>query len=136
MPSSIYKYYPTREGQLACIVCDYPYALGAPLSTLKKHLRVKHNFSIRRPLTRHQLERARAEAAVYSPNVHPTRCLDIPSLLNPATTLEERIASWALHEEIPIDKLAKDSFVAMFQPLTLSPQELRFHYTRLLANPN
>ncbi|KAJ9068479.1 hypothetical protein DSO57_1028209 [Entomophthora muscae] len=49
MPSSIYKYYPRKDGRLACIVCDYPYDMDAPLSTLKKHLRAKHNFSIRRP---------------------------------------------------------------------------------------
>ncbi|KAJ9048862.1 hypothetical protein DSO57_1030397 [Entomophthora muscae] len=49
MPSKVYQYYPVKEERLSCIVCDYPYALDAPLSTLKKHLRVKHGFSIRNP---------------------------------------------------------------------------------------
>ncbi|KAI0223723.1 hypothetical protein L0F63_002845, partial [Massospora cicadina] len=55
MPSKVYKYYPIKEGRLSCIVCNYPYALDAPLSTLKKHIRVKHNFSVRKPPTSHQL---------------------------------------------------------------------------------
>ncbi|KAJ9079158.1 hypothetical protein DSO57_1038401 [Entomophthora muscae] len=49
MPSKVYQYYPIKEDRLTCVVCSYPYALDAPLSTLKKHLLVKHGFSIRNP---------------------------------------------------------------------------------------
>ncbi|KAJ9076307.1 hypothetical protein DSO57_1027554 [Entomophthora muscae] len=135
MPSSIYKYYPRKDGRLACIVCDYPYDMDAPLSTLKKHLRAKHNFSIRRPLTKQQLERAREEASRYLPlsPSPPVRRVNIQFLLNPPTaTLEERIAKWALQEEIPIDKVAQDSFISLFHPLTISTQLLRSYYHELL----
>lgn len=69
MPSKVYLYYAVKEGHLACIVCDYPYAMDAPLSTLKKHLRVKHSFSIRHPPPPHLAQ--------------PYARIDVQSLLNP-----------------------------------------------------
>ncbi|KAJ9068488.1 hypothetical protein DSO57_1027548 [Entomophthora muscae] len=84
MPSKIYKYYPVKEGRLACIVCDYPYALDAPLSTLKKHIRVKHNFSIRKPPTSQQLIKSDCGIGYpYYISEHVHTRIDIKSLLNP-----------------------------------------------------
>ncbi|KAJ9056484.1 hypothetical protein DSO57_1032612 [Entomophthora muscae] len=78
MPSKVYQYYPVKEERLSCIVCDYPYALDAPLSTLKKHLRVKHGFSIRNPPSSQLLDNF-----VYFIPEHTHTRIDIKSLLNP-----------------------------------------------------
>ncbi|KAI0243935.1 hypothetical protein L0F63_005587, partial [Massospora cicadina] len=45
----------------------------------------------------------------------------------------ERIARWAIEEDIPIDKLEKDSFKDIFHPYTTQPNsvELRAYYQRL-----
>ncbi|KAI0243811.1 hypothetical protein L0F63_007398, partial [Massospora cicadina] len=81
MPSKIYKYYPIKEGRLTCIVCDYPYALDAPLSTLKKHIRVKHDFSIRNPPSTYQLCASKFPAL---PKLAHSK-IPIHSLLNPVS---------------------------------------------------
>ncbi|KAJ9057223.1 hypothetical protein DSO57_1024753 [Entomophthora muscae] len=78
MPSKVYQYYPIKEDRLTCVVCSYPYALDAPLSTLKKHLLVKHGFSIRNPPSPQQLD----NFVYFIPQHHHTR-IDIQSLLNP-----------------------------------------------------
>ncbi|KAJ9057222.1 hypothetical protein DSO57_1024752 [Entomophthora muscae] len=82
MPSKVYQYYPVKEDRLSCAVCSYPYALDAPLSTLKKHLRVKHGFSIRNPPATQQLD----NFVYFIPQHHHTR-IAIQSLLNPEPTI-------------------------------------------------
>lgn len=69
MPSKVYLYYPVKEELLSCVACAHPYALDAPLSTLKKHLRVKHGLSIRHPPA--------------------SRGMDIVSMLNPEPTASQ-----------------------------------------------
>lgn len=77
MPSNVYLYYPVKKDLLSCIICGYPYALDAPLSTLKKHLRVKHGVSIRNPPTQEQAEGAKQ---LFPEHTHTRIC--IQSLLN------------------------------------------------------
>ncbi|KAJ9081987.1 hypothetical protein DSO57_1008944 [Entomophthora muscae] len=57
MVYSIYKYFPSSGDDIKCIVCQYAYRKDAPLSTLQKHLRVKHGFSVRNPLSPEELEK-------------------------------------------------------------------------------
>lgn len=56
--SSIYQYFPDRGDFIFCIVCRYRYRKDCPLSTLRKHLRVKHSFSIKKPLSPTELQLA------------------------------------------------------------------------------
>ncbi|KAJ9081997.1 hypothetical protein DSO57_1008954 [Entomophthora muscae] len=58
MYSSIYKYYLNSGDHIECFMCQYSYRINAPLSTLQKHLRVKHGYSIRSPPTHDVYSRA------------------------------------------------------------------------------
>lgn len=84
MNSAIYQYYPLKGDQLTCVVCGYSYRKDAPLSTLQKHLRVKHQFSIRNPLSSDALDQAIQDAkepifssyiapGVYIPQLHKSQ---------------------------------------------------------------
>ncbi|KAJ9055916.1 hypothetical protein DSO57_1038405 [Entomophthora muscae] len=55
--------------------------MDAPLSTLKKHLRVKHGFGIRNPPSTMP-----SDNFVYFIPDQPHRRMDIESLLNPEAT--------------------------------------------------
>ncbi|KAJ9059475.1 hypothetical protein DSO57_1002052 [Entomophthora muscae] len=58
MYSSIYKYFLNSGDHIECFMCQYNYRNDAPLSTLQKHLRVKHGYSIRCPPPKDVYERA------------------------------------------------------------------------------
>ncbi|KAJ9081995.1 hypothetical protein DSO57_1008952 [Entomophthora muscae] len=66
MHSSIYRYYILREDYIECFMCQYSYHTSAPLSTLQKHMRVKHGYSIRCPPPRDVFEKAIHRAKLYN----------------------------------------------------------------------
>ncbi|KAJ9072704.1 hypothetical protein DSO57_1024528 [Entomophthora muscae] len=125
MPSSIYKYYPTKEGRLTCVVCSYTYNLEAPLSTLQKHLRVKHNFSVRNPPSYPPASLIPEKAKELSVRFHPLMQEQLvpsrpvvkeapanePHGLTPA---EESLVKWAFQEKIPSAALESMHFQRIF----------------------
>lgn len=115
MPSSIYKYYPTKEGRLSCAVCGYTYNLDAPLSTLQKHLRVKHNFSVRNPPANPPVNLAPEKAKELAVRFHPLMQEPAaPAKPEELTAAEESIASWAFQEKIPAAALESMHFARIF----------------------
>ncbi|KAI0233476.1 hypothetical protein L0F63_002818, partial [Massospora cicadina] len=85
------------------------------------------------PPTEEQLALARSQAPRYTYITSAPRRVGIQSLLNHPSSLEERIVRWAIEEDIPIDKLDKDSFKDIFRPYNTPPnsEELRSCYQRL-----
>ncbi|KAJ9059455.1 hypothetical protein DSO57_1002032 [Entomophthora muscae] len=144
MNSSIYKYYPTAGDGIQCIVCRYAYRKDAPLSTLQKHLRVKHGFSIRCPPTAEELEKAinKAKVPVFALYTGPSepkksesmRRVNIADMLNAkekptrvnSSRAENAIVNWILKEKIPLSIATSDAFYDMLRQInpnaTLPPQ--------------
>lgn len=130
MNSAIYKYFPRAGERLRCLVCDYDYAIHAPLSTLQKHLRIKHNFSIRHPLSHDQLQKAIHDARKHrcaQPKPMPPA---LSYLLNPSPEPEQDAAEtalvdWLLGERIPVAAVTKPSFQAFLN-----------HYSRTTPLPS
>ncbi|KAJ9081994.1 hypothetical protein DSO57_1008951 [Entomophthora muscae] len=129
MNSSIYKYFPLKGEQIHCIVCQYKYHKDAPLSTLQKHLRVKHRFSIRRPLSTTQLGVAiiEAKAPIFSSYLGPepfnqVKGFSLINLLNPncgeKESTEVVISKWIIKEKIPLSLVTTDSFFSMLRQLS------------------
>lgn len=95
MISAIYKYYISSGDALDCFMCQHSYAATAPLSTLKKHLRVKHGYSIRRPPPPEVYERAIRRANLVKfykyieafgfnpPSLGASSRMSVEQLLNP-----------------------------------------------------
>ncbi|KAJ9083369.1 hypothetical protein DSO57_1035370 [Entomophthora muscae] len=116
MNSAIYKYFPKVGERLHCLVCDYDYAIHAPLSTLQKHLRIKHNFSIRHPLSQEQLQKAIHDARKVRRSANPEpKPQALSYLLNPSPepeqdAAENALVDWLLSERIPISAVTKPSF--------------------------
>ncbi|KAJ9078054.1 hypothetical protein DSO57_1010869 [Entomophthora muscae] len=75
-------------------VCRYRYKRDTPMSTLQKHLRAKHCFSVRRPLSQ--------EALVLAMN-------DVSAI-----NLEESIVDWLYRERLPVSAIQCQSFSNIF----------------------
>ncbi|KAJ9059472.1 hypothetical protein DSO57_1002049 [Entomophthora muscae] len=156
MNSSIYKYYPTVGDKIQCMVCQYSYRKDAPLSTLQKHLRVKHQFSIRCPLQPEEMEKAIEEsklpvfrylgpkpskpkpAPIEQPKKHAIKRMAIEELINPNETgyvnhrihAENAIAEWIQGENIPFSIATANSFYSMLRqinPDAILPSPQRLH---------
>ncbi|KAJ9059453.1 hypothetical protein DSO57_1002030 [Entomophthora muscae] len=100
--SQIYQYYPESKEGIRCIICRYKYKRDAPMSTLQKHLRVKHSFSVRHPLSQEELDLAVTQASLVS------------------SGLEESIAEWLFQERIPISAIKCQSFMQIFEHIDSS----------------
>ncbi|KAJ9069826.1 hypothetical protein DSO57_1014708 [Entomophthora muscae] len=144
MLSAIYQYFPTKGSDIHCVVCNYKYRKDAPLSTLQKHLRVKHGFSIRSPLPPEELEKAIQEAkepvfsrymgpagAIKNQIQHPTpansdviRRVEDFKIVEPRpkkrkcpASLEKAIVKWINTDKVPITSATSASFLNMFRKL-------------------
>lgn len=118
--SAIYQYFPAKEDHIHCVVCKYAYRKDAPLSTLQKHLRVKHRFSIRRPLSPTQLDVAIGEARVpvFSSYRAPSMGFRLQNLLNHGEeSTEATLSNWIIKEKIPLALVTTDAFYAMLRQL-------------------
>ncbi|KAJ9059479.1 hypothetical protein DSO57_1002056 [Entomophthora muscae] len=91
MHSSIYKYYLNSGDHIECFMCQYSYRSTAPISTLQKHLRAKHGYSIKCPPPKNVYESAIFKAKIvysykyinlYAPPLPPSRRITIEELLN------------------------------------------------------
>ncbi|KAJ9081992.1 hypothetical protein DSO57_1008949 [Entomophthora muscae] len=154
MSNLIYTYFPSSGDDIKCIICQYAYRKDAPLPTLQKHLRVKHGFSVRNPLSPEELEKAikKARIPIFTPYLAPPEYKPVAqkpksespkrvNIGNPLNTkehtgeassraIELSIVNWVIKEKIPLAVASTESFYSMLRqinPNVSLPTHKRLH---------